>query len=116
VQHGTWGPADWAVTRRLGEPLTDYKARAARTAATHLYPVDADSSCHHRIPIEQPAWDRDPAGPPGDLAPMRRWGKAKAGHLLDGAEIQELPEAAYQTPTAGPCGPAWPVPTAAVKP
>ena len=99
VQHGTWGPAEWAVTRRPGEALADYKARAAKTTATHLYPADADENCHRRAPIEQPAWTRDPgAGLPDGVAAIRRWGKAKAGHVLDGREIQELPAAAYLTP------------------
>jgi len=98
-QHGTWGPADWTVPRLDGEPLPEYKARAAKTAATHLYAVDADADCHRRVPVEQPAWSRDPTSPlaPG-TALIRRWGKARAGHLLDGREIQQLPPAAYQTP------------------
>jgi protein gp37 len=97
-QHGTWGPAEWAVTRDPGEALADYKARAAKTAATHLYPADADQHCHRRIPIEQPAWSRGPVGLPDGVVPLRRWGKARAGHRLDGREIQELPAAAYLTP------------------
>ena len=97
-QWGTWGPAEWTVTRHPGEPLADYRTRAGKTAATHLYSLSADQDCHRRIEAP-PVWDRDPAcPPPAHLAPIRRWGKGKAGHLLDGAEIQELPEAAYRTP------------------
>ena len=100
-QWGTWGPAAWSVARQPGEALAEYKARAGKTAATHLYPVDAEANCHRRIKAP-PAWDRDPASPPpAHLAPLRRWGKARAGHLLDGAEIRELPEAAYRTPEGG---------------
>jgi protein gp37 len=98
-QWGTWGPADWSVDRLPGELTADYKARAAASAATHLYAADADEDCHRRVPIAQPAWARDPgAALPDGVVPLRRWGKAKAGHLLGGREIQELPAAAYLTP------------------
>ena len=97
-QWGTWGPAPWTVARDPGETPAEYKTRAARTTATHLYAVTADQDCHRRTEAPRPG-DRDPAAPlPAGLTPIRRWGKAKAGHLLDGRAIQELPEAAHRTP------------------
>lgn len=99
-QWGTWGPAPWAIRRTDGEPWQAYKTSAADGAATHLYPADAHQHHHRLICAGQPPWEREHAAPPPGMAPLRRWGKGKAGHLLGGREITELPAAAHLTPSA----------------
>jgi protein gp37 len=99
-QWGSWGPAEWVPSRAAGESWEDYKARAAATAATHAYPVTAHLNGHRPVPAGNRPWSAQRAGLGPEGVPIRRWGKGRAGHLLGGREITELPRAAYLTPEA----------------
>ncbi|MGH3191765.1 MAG: DUF5131 family protein [Streptosporangiaceae bacterium] len=97
-QWGSWGPAEWAPSRADGESCEDYKARATATAATHSYPVTAHLNGHRPVPAGTKPWAAGHAVLAAGEAPIRRWGKGRAGHLLGGREVTELPSAAYLTP------------------
>ncbi len=101
-QHGEWGPAEWKVERRAGEDAAAYVKRAAATGATHAYAADAHLLGHHPVPATQQPWSGERAALADGLAPIRRWGKGKAGHLLDGREVAGLPAAAHRTPPPTP--------------
>jgi protein gp37 len=91
-QHGSWGPAPWRVEQHPGESLTDFHARAAATGATHTLPVWAH--LHEMGPQSdgRPAWSPERAGlDESQQAPLRRWGKKRAGRLLDGRTWDEYP-------------------------
>jgi protein gp37 len=97
-QWGEWGPAPWRIGPRPGETAREHKARAGAEGATHSYPAWAHE--HHTQPIVAAHKPWSPARgelPPG-LEPMRRWGKNRAGHLLDGKAWTQLPAAAYTVP------------------
>lgn len=91
-QHGSWGPAPWRVEQRPGESLTDFHARAALTGATHTLPVWAH---HYEMGPQRdgrPAWSPERVGlDESQQAPLRRWGKTRAGRLLDGRVWDEYP-------------------------
>lgn len=97
-QHGSWGPAEWKPARRQGEDDAAYIERATATGATHAYAADAHLHGHQPVPADQPPWSGERTALADGLAGIRRWGKGKAGHLLDGRAVTQLPAAAYRTP------------------
>jgi len=99
-QWGTWGPAPWRVSREPGESDDAYKARAGASCATHAYPLQAHLDHHRLIPALHKPWSPGRQDLPPSHAPVRRWGKTRAGHILDGRTVTELPAAAFATPVA----------------
>jgi protein gp37 len=97
-QWGSWGPADWKPEHRAGEDQAAYVRRAAATGATHAYAPDAHLRGHQPVPASQQPWSGERTALADGLVGIRRWGKAKAGHLLDGRAVTQLPAAAYRTP------------------
>ena len=87
---GEWGPAQWPVASRPGESTEDYRARAGAVGATH-----AARTVRGGLALAEataPAWsaDREPL-PAGD-AGIRRWGRNRTGHELDGHEWRQFPQ------------------------
>jgi protein gp37 len=97
-QWGTWGPAPWRADQEPGESDDAYRARAESACATHSYPQQAYLDHHHLIAAPGKPWSPERQELPPSDAPMRRWGKIRAGHLLDGRAVTELPAAAFITP------------------
>jgi protein gp37 len=92
-QWGEWGPAPWRVEREPGETDSDYKTRAEGECATHAYAVWADRYGHEPHKPTHKPWSLERGTLPPQQAPIRRWGKGRAGRLLDGREWSEFPRA-----------------------
>jgi protein gp37 len=95
-QWGMWGPAPWKVDRIEGETDAAYKARAEATGATHVHtqnPVGEDR--YHLYEPDYKPWSaaRRPMSSTSPYAPVRRWGKTKAGRELDGQVWDQYPQA-----------------------
>jgi len=98
-QWGEWGPAPWRA--RVFDPaigwhggdlaLAAAKAEAERVGATHAYPVRADRCGHEAVEASHKPWSLERATLPDTHAPMRRWGKRRAGRELDGRTWDEFP-------------------------
>jgi protein gp37 len=98
-QWGEWGPAEWKVERIAGEADHAYKDRAEAVGATHVHThnpieVDGETTYHLYKPNYMP-WsiERQPMGEHNWHAPIRRWGKKKAGRELDGLVHDGYPAA-----------------------
>lgn len=92
-QWGEWGPAPWKLHREYDETDDAYKARLEATCATHSYAVWASNYGWQPHEAGHRPWSvercMDLGGP--EQAPMRKWGKAKAGRELDGRTWDEMP-------------------------
>jgi protein gp37 len=91
-QWGEWGPAPWKLAREAGESDDAYKARSNAEAATHSYAPWAHEYDHF-VNEGHPAWGGERATSCGPHAPIRRWGKKRAGRELDGRTWDEYPQA-----------------------
>jgi hypothetical protein len=103
-QWGAWGPAPWKVERIPGETDDAYKARAEAIGATHVHthnPIEVDGeTTYHLYEPDYKPWSSERVGLGADswYAPIRRWGKTKAGRQLDGREWNEYPAEPSKTP------------------
>jgi hypothetical protein len=92
-QWGEWGPAPWRVDREPGESDAGYKERAEAVCATHAYAAWAHRYGHEPHKAGHRPWSLERASLPAGQAPIRRWGKGRAGRLLDGRTWDEFPQA-----------------------
>jgi protein gp37 len=97
-QWGEWGPAPWRVGQLPGETAREYAARARAACATHSFPAWAHTRHLQPVLATHKAWSPEREELPPGLEPVRRWGKIKAGHLLDGQAWTQLPPAAHTVP------------------
>jgi protein gp37 len=91
-QWGEWGPAPWKLAREEGESDDAYKARSNAEAATRSYAPWAHEYDHF-VNEGHPAWGGERATSCGPHAPIRRWGKKRAGRELDGRTWDQYPQA-----------------------
>lgn len=91
-QWGEWGPAPWKLERTSGESDAAYKENSEALAATHALP--RWTALHNNMIIEasHKPWSCERGSTLGpEHTPIRRWGKALAGRLLDGREWNQYP-------------------------
>jgi protein gp37 len=102
-QWGEWAPADWAVRvcdpavgwQGADEELAAAKRDAEARGATHAYASWAHEYGWDLYEPHHKPWSLERADAlDGPHAPMRRWGKAKAGRELDGVVHDEYPAGA----------------------
>lgn len=92
-QWGEWGPAPWRFQRNADETDEQWIARCEAEAATHTLPPWA-----HEYDMQpqkaHPAWggERGELAPNEPHAPLRRWGKKRAGRELDGRTWDQYPQ------------------------
>lgn len=103
-QWGEWGPAPFIVRvcdpkvgwQGTAEELEAAKADSEARGATHIHtgnPIeDLDGNVtYHLHEIGHKPWSPERAGLTAPHEPMRRWGKKRAGKVLDGREWTEMP-------------------------
>lgn len=106
-QWGAWGPAPWVVRvcdpkvgwQGTSEELTAAKRAAEAAGATHTYAAWADQHDWFTIEAEHKPWSLERQELSGDNhAPIRRWGKHRAGRELDGRTWDQYPSVAAVAP------------------
>lgn len=92
-QWGEWGQAPWKLQREPGETDDAYKARSEELCATHSYATWASAYGWQPHEAGHRPWsiERCATLSPAEQAPMRKWGKTKAGRELDGRTWDEMP-------------------------
>ncbi|WHM32416.1 phage Gp37/Gp68 family protein [Streptomyces sp. BPPL-273] len=110
-QWGEWGPADFQV--RVCDPAVGWqgteqelaaaKADSEARGATHVHTghwQDKDGERSYWLhEIGHKPWSLERVGLPDGMAPIRRWGKKRAGRELDGRLHDDFP-----TPAASAAG------------
>jgi len=105
-QWGEWGPAPFIV--RVCDPKVgwqgteeelvaakrDSEARGATHTHTGNWIPDGDEGQYHLHEIGHKPWSLERVGLSDGIAPIRRWGKKRAGRELDGRTHDAFPAAA----------------------
>jgi protein gp37 len=99
-QWGEWGPAPWVIRvcdpavgwTGTDEELAAAKADAEARGATHVYASWAHEYGHDLYEPPHKPWSLERVEPiDPHQAPMRRWGKKRAGRELDGKTWDQYP-------------------------
>lgn len=91
-QWGEWGPAPWKLERAALESDDMYKMRSEAECATHSYARWASAYGWQPHEAGHRPWSLERCATLSpEQAPIRKWGKAKAGRVLDGRTWDEMP-------------------------